>query len=196
MTVFAPLTIGVLFGAILNRAGLTRCDRIIGVYRFKDLTVLKFLLTAIVVGSGLIQAALSLGLAEAVPIPGTHVASDLVGGALFGIGMATAGFCPGTIAAGAGTGQLDYLCAGFGGLFVGALLYGWTWSSFGPSLSAAGAAGPITLPEWLGARSWLVVLGLGEIAVILFYAIERGVRPVRSGAQQQAIGPIKAAAHG
>jgi len=104
MNIVAPLVIGILFGLLLNRAGLTRYDRIVGVYRLTDLTVLKFLLTAIVVGAISVLGAQALGLTDAVPIPGTHLGADVLGGGLFGIGMAVAGFCPGTIVAGAGTG--------------------------------------------------------------------------------------------
>ena len=46
--------IGVAFGWILQRSGLSRYDRIANVYRFTDLTVLK------VLGSALVTAAVAL----------------------------------------------------------------------------------------------------------------------------------------
>lgn len=182
MSVFEPLAVGILFGMLLNRAGLTRYERIVGVYRFTDLTVLKFLLTAIVVGAAAIQAALSLGLVASVPTPGLHLGADLVGGALFGVGMATAGFCPGTIIAGAGRGQLDYLVGGGCGLLTGALVYGWSYSAFMPRLLRVGAGGAVTVAGILGASPWLVVILLAELALLGFYAIERGARQDRAGA--------------
>lgn len=195
MSVLAPLSVGILFGALLQRAGLTSYLRIVGVYRLADLTVLKFLLTAIAVGSLAIQGALSLGLVQVVPIPGTHLGADLLGGALFGVGMALAGFCPGTIAAGAGTGQVDYLIPGFAGLLVGALLYGWSYDSFAPALARAGAAGATTIPEQLGVDPWLVAILLGELSLLAFYAIERGVRRVREERREQALRPSHAGVH-
>lgn len=180
MTVAAPLAIGLAFGWLLHRGGLSRHEVIVGVYRFTDFTVLKFLLTALVVGAAAVQAAASLGLATAVPVPTTRVLANLLGGGLFGIGMSFAGFCPGTIVAGGGAGQLDYLLPGVAGLFTGALLFGVTFESIGPALRGEPGCAPTTIPGALGVSGWLVVIVLGEVAALLFYAIERGVRPGRA----------------
>ena len=47
----AALVVGIFFGFILQKVGFTRYSKIVNVYRFTDLGVLKFMLTAIVVGS-------------------------------------------------------------------------------------------------------------------------------------------------
>ncbi len=48
------LILGVLFGFSLNKAGLTRYNKIVNVFRFTDMAVLKFMMTALVVSmSGL-----------------------------------------------------------------------------------------------------------------------------------------------
>jgi hypothetical protein len=95
------LLIGCGFGYCLHSAGLTHYARIVNVYRLRDLTVLRFMLTALVVGALAIQASIALGFIARAPLPPTVVIANLVGGAVFGIGMATAGYCPGTIVAGA-----------------------------------------------------------------------------------------------
>ncbi len=174
MSVLLPLVVGIAFGALLERGGLTRHERIVGVFRLRDFTVLKFLLTAIVAGAALGQAAVSLGLAAALPVTGNHLAANAAGGALFGVGMAVAGFCPGTIVAGAGTGRLDALLPGLLGLAAGALAFGFLQASFQPALASVAALGPVTLPSLLGASPWLVILLLAEVSLLAFYFIERG----------------------
>ena len=163
----APILIGFAFGWLLERAGLTRYDRIAGVYRLTDLTVLKFLGSGLAAGAGALQIALWLGLASAAPAPATVLYANVVGGGLFGVGMAIGGFCPGTIVAGAAAGQLDYLVPGVAGLLVGA------WIA--PDVHWTGRL--VTLPGLLGASGGVVALVLLEIALLGFYALERGVRP-------------------
>ena len=137
----APIVLGVMFGVLLKQARLTRYDRIVGVYRFTDLAVLQFLGAALVVGAIAVQTARSLGLVPVLPVAPTHLMAQALGGILLGAGMAAAGFCPGTLVAGAATGRVDYLVPGLAGAFVGALLFGWTAPMIAPALLAIGDAG-------------------------------------------------------
>jgi uncharacterized protein len=168
----APLLIGIAFGWLLDRAELTRFQRIVGIYRLRDFTVLQFLGTAIVAGAFAVLALRSLGFVATVVITPTHLAADAIGGGLFGIGMAVAGFCPGTIVAGAGGGRLDYLVPGGLGLIAGALAYGATFRWVG-ALGRIGALGIPTLPSLLGVSDWLLAIVLAEVAALGFYALER-----------------------
>ncbi len=170
----APLVIGFFFGFMLQRGRMGRYEVIVGVFRFTDLTVLKFLMTALVVAMVTTQALSSLGLAAATPMPETYWAGNFFGGLLFGVGMAVAGFCPGTVAAGAGEGRLDYLIPGALGLFCGALAYGQAWPKVMPALTAIGRLGPVGAARALGVEPWLLILVFAEIAALLLYAVERG----------------------
>jgi uncharacterized membrane protein YedE/YeeE len=114
----------------------------------------------------------SLGLASSVPIPSTFLVGNGLGGLLFGVGMATSGYCPGTVAAGAGEGRLDYLIPGMLGLCVGALAFGTAYPVVFPVL-ARGAQPGATLPAVLDADPWLVILVLGEVTVLAFARIDR-----------------------
>lgn len=166
------LAVGFAFGWLLQKAGLSRYERIVGVYRFKDLAVVKVLLTALVVGAASLRALTALRLAGAVPIPATYFAGNLAGGVLFGIGMAVSGFCPGTVAAGAGEGRLDYLIPGMLGLIAGALAFGLLYPWVLPVVSIDVHPG-LTIARWLGADPWLVLLVLAQIVLLVFYVIER-----------------------
>lgn len=117
-----------------------------------------------------------------MPIAQTNVLGNLVGGLLTGVGMAAVGFCPGTVAAGAGEGRLDYLVAGGLGLYTGAIVFGLTYSAVYPTVANVGDLGPITMMQALHVDAWLVVVLFWELALLLFYAIERGAwRPLAEG---------------
>jgi len=53
--IVSALALGLAFGWFLNKAGLTHYARIVNVFRFRDLTVLPFMLVALLVGRVLID---------------------------------------------------------------------------------------------------------------------------------------------
>lgn len=169
----APLAIGLSFGWCLQRAGLAHYDRIVNVFRFRDLAVLKFLLTALVTAAIGIRALQSLKLATSVPVPTTYVAGNLLGGLIFGVGMALAGFCPGTIAAGAGEGRLDYVIPGGLGLYTGAVVFGLAYPRVMPALSGWARKGEVTLPDWIRVEPWLLIALFVELSLLTFHLLER-----------------------
>ena len=86
------LVLGVFFGFSLNKAGLTKYNKIVNVFRFTDLAVLKFMMTALVVSMSGLYALRGLGLIAFPNIPATYIVGNLVGGLIFGVGMALSGF--------------------------------------------------------------------------------------------------------
>ena len=169
--IIKALVLGFLFGWALHKAGLTHYARIVNVYRFRDLTVMRFMLTALVVGGFAIQAGVDLGFATSVPVPPTSMLANVVGGVVFGIGMATAGYCPGTIVAEAGEGRLDAWVAGLSGLIVGALVFGLLQPLIMPTLARVGALGRVTVASLSGASPWLVLLVFGQLIVLVLILI-------------------------
>lgn len=167
LEILAPLLLGVAFGLCLHKAGLTHYARIVNVYRLRDLTVIRFMLTALAVAAVTIQAGISLGFIARAPLPMTSLLANVVGGLVFGVGMASAGYCPGTIVAEVGEGRLDALFAGIAGLFVGALSFGLLYPYIMPTLGRIGALGRITLAEWSHAHAWLVVLVFVELVLLI-----------------------------
>ncbi|HSQ62032.1 MAG TPA: YeeE/YedE thiosulfate transporter family protein [Polyangiaceae bacterium] len=178
MKLLQPLLVGFAFGWVLQKGKLGRYETIVNVFRLTDLTVLKFLLTGLAVAMLGIQSLESLGIIDDVPVAPTSVLGNLVGGLVYGAGMALAGFCPGTVAAGAGEGRLDYLIPGGFGLYTGAILFGMTYSKVFPALAGPANLGSVTVMQALHVDGWLVVILFWEIALLLFYLIERGpLRP-------------------
>jgi hypothetical protein len=86
------LVSGILFGFALNKGGLTRYGNIVGVFRFTNLTVIKFMLTALVVGAAGLYALQGLGAVRFPNVPATYIAGNLIGGLVFGVGMALSGY--------------------------------------------------------------------------------------------------------
>lgn len=88
----AALVVGLIFGWILQKARLTQYSKIVNVFRFTDLAVLKFMLTAIIVGAAGIYLLKDLGLVSLTGTTPTYIVGNLIGGLIFGVGMAGAGF--------------------------------------------------------------------------------------------------------
>ena len=86
------LVLGVFFGFSLNKAGLTKYNKIVNVFRFTDMAVLQFMMTALVVAMSGLFALRGLGLVTFPSIPATYVVGNVIGGLIFGIGMALTGF--------------------------------------------------------------------------------------------------------
>jgi uncharacterized membrane protein YedE/YeeE len=86
------LVLGIVFGFSLNKAGLTKYHKIINVFRLTDLAVLKFLMTALVVAMSGLFFLRWLGFVSFPAAPATYVAGNLVGGLIFGVGMALSGY--------------------------------------------------------------------------------------------------------
>jgi hypothetical protein len=86
------LIVGFFFGWLLQKAGLTKYSKIVNVFRFTDMAVLKFMLSALVVGMIGIYALKDLGLVTLLGTMPTYIVGNLVGGLIFGVGMAGAGY--------------------------------------------------------------------------------------------------------
>ena len=174
------LLLGMAFGFVLQKGGLTRYHKVAGVFTFDDLTVLEFLLSALVSGAITIRILQAFGIAGPIPVTDTYLLGNLVGGMIHGVGMALSGFCPGTVIAGAGEGRLDNLVFGVPGLFAGALFFGWAWPSFFPALARVGALGHVTFGDVAHVNPWLACLILAEIAFLVLYLVERWPRRATS----------------
>jgi hypothetical protein len=166
------LVMGVVFGFLLQKGGVTNYDVILGQLLLTDFTVVKIMLSAVITGMVGIHALKSLGLAQLHPKPGSLGAS-VVGGLIFGVGFGTLGYCPGTIAGAVGQGFLDALFGGVIGILIGAGLF----ASWYPQLEARvlhlGDFGELTLPQLLKVNPWVVVLAASLALVILLFVLEK-----------------------
>jgi uncharacterized protein len=167
------LVLGVFFGFALNKAGLTKYHKIVNVFRFTDMAVLQFMMTALVVSMSGLYTLRALGWVTFPTVPATYIVGNLVGGLIFGVGMALSGYCPGTCAAGAGEGKLDYIIPGFLGFLTGAVIYGLTYQQVFPAISAIANYGNVVIPDLWNLSPFLTVLLFALMSLLLFYMIDR-----------------------
>ncbi|MAS35585.1 MAG: hypothetical protein CL610_16360 [Anaerolineaceae bacterium] len=172
-TYVIALVLGIVFGFALNKAGLTKYHKIANVFRLTDMAVLKFMLTSLAVSMTGLYLLRGLGLVTFPSVPATYVVGNVVGGLIFGVGMALTGFCPGTCAAGSGEGKLDYLIPGLLGFFVGAAIYGLAYPAIFPTISAMANVGNIVIPDVWNLSPFLTVVFFALLALFLFYLIDR-----------------------
>ncbi len=110
--------LGFFFGLILLFAKLNRYDTISGLALLENYAVAKAIAVAIGVGIILLTLEISFGLASFHTKPFLLV-GIILGGILFGSGMAILGYCPGTLPVSFGEGSIDALIGIIGGLFGG-----------------------------------------------------------------------------
>ena len=163
------LLIGIGFGFLLQKGGVTRYSIIIEQLLLTDFTVLKVMLTAVVVGMIGIYTLKRLNLAKLHPKPGS-VGSTVIGGLIFGVGFGILGYCPGTVSGAAAQGSLDALLGWIPGIFIGV----WVYSNLFPKLQGTilqkGNFGKTTFPELFKLNPWIVISSL-TVGIVLFFGL-------------------------
>lgn len=166
------LVFGIAFGFLLERGGATEYAVIWGQLLLTDFTVVKLMLSAVLVGMIGFAALRSLGLAEphvADPSLGTHLA----GGLIFGLGFGLLGLCPGTVAGAVGRGSIDALVCGILGLVIGAGLFAAVYPRIAPRAARVGRVPWRTVPDLVGgATPWLAVLMVAILILAVFGVLE------------------------
>jgi len=115
---FIIIILGFFFGAILQYAKLNKYNVISGVATLDNLAVAKAIAVAIGVGAILLNIEIGLGMA-AYHVKPFVLGGIILGGLIFGTGMAILGYCPGTLAISLGEGSSDALLGIIGGLLGG-----------------------------------------------------------------------------
>ena len=130
---------GLVFGFLLQKGGVGKYNVLIGQLLLQDWTVVKIMLTAIIVGMIGVSTLHHFDKVN-LHIKPTRIGANIIGGLLFGVGFALVGYCPGTAAVALGQGSWDALF-GMAGLIAGSWMFaelsGWTkrtvenWGDFG-----------------------------------------------------------------
>lgn len=165
------LTSGILFGFLLQRARVIRYDKQVGALLLKDMTIVKFMFTAILVGMTGIYLLGDLNIIQVTGRP-LVIGGAVLGGGLFGIGWALMGYCPGTAWGALGEGHIDAL-AGILGLMAGGILYSFIYPAMAASILTWGNLGNLTIPIALKVNHWLVIAAFIAAGIGLFRWIEK-----------------------
>lgn len=173
ITILLGALTGLVFGFLLQKGGVTRFSVIAGQFLLKDFTVLKVMLTAIVVGAIGIYGMLLMGALgpDELHIKNATLLGNGLGGVIFGIGMAVLGYCPGTGVAAIGDGS-RHAIAGLVGMLVGAGVYAEVYPWMKSSILGIGDFQKATLASATGLSPWWFIVALAMIAIVLFLLLE------------------------
>ncbi|HQX48314.1 MAG TPA: YeeE/YedE thiosulfate transporter family protein [Planctomycetaceae bacterium] len=167
---FLGLVFGIIFGFILQKGGVAKFHILIGQLLLKDFTVVKVMLTAVVVGMLGIHLMYHLKMVE-LHIKPTRIASNIIGGLFFGAGFALSAYCPGTGAAALGQGNLDAV-AMIAGMILGSYVFAEASGWIGRKIDPIGDKGKITLLDVLPMNRGVIVIGSAAILAVVLAVIE------------------------
>jgi uncharacterized membrane protein YedE/YeeE len=165
-------TTGFLFGFLLQKGGVTRFSVILGQFLLKDFTVLKIMLTAILIGGIGIYGMRALGMDVPLHIKNATLAGNALGGLIFGTGMAILGYCPGTGVAALGDGS-RHAIFGVLGMLMGAAVYAEVYPWMKSEVLGIVDFGKATLPTLSGYSPWWFIAGMAILSLSIFFILER-----------------------
>ena len=164
------LLFGIVFGIFLQKAGVTQYRVIIGQLLLTDFTVLKVMMSAVVVGTFGVHFMYGKGMVN-LHVRGGSFGSTVIGGLIFGAGFALLGYCPGTVAGAVGQGAMDALVGGVLGLIFGSWIYAVSFPRIAPFLEQ-GKFKNERLQDLFHTGTWQTVIPVVVIIIALLAALE------------------------
>ena len=169
---------GLIFGFLLQKGGVASSDTIMRQMTLRDFTVAKMMLTAIVVGAVGVWIMKETGMIKGLHLKPALLAANAIGGGIFGVGMAVAGYCPGTSFAALGQKSWDASPATLG-MIVGAAIFAKAYPWLAEKILPIADMGKKTLPDVTGVPWWayIVVLAIGLVVMAAALARKPGATP-------------------
>ena len=170
ITLFVSLVAGLAAGFVMHRSDFCLAGMVRDLFLFRSTFMLRIFALYLLVNMLLTEFSRELGLLPLFPYPlfGLPGLANVIGGALFGIGMVLAGGCVVGTLYRMGAGSILSLTA-FAGLVTGSALYaeihGW-WKAVAGKMQFT--AGKVTMAQMLGVNQAFMVLPL---ALLLLWAI-------------------------
>ncbi len=164
------LIFGIFFGFLLQKGGVAKYHVLMGVLLLEDFTVIKVMMTAVLVGMVGIYFMHRMGLVR-YHIKSTRYAANIIGGLIFGVGFGLSAYCPGTNAAAIGQGNYDGLAVA-AGLILGSWLFAETPDHLKTRVQALGDRGKMTLSELLNLQQSTVALLVAIVLIFILVVVE------------------------
>lgn len=165
------LLTGFIFGFLLQKGRVAKYHVIVGQFLLKDWTVVRIMVTAVIVGAIGVYALLAMG-ATSLHIKPMLLGGVLIGAVCFGIGIVVLGYCPGTSVAACGEGRRDAM-VGVLGMLCGAGLFVALYPMLQTVMKGWGDWGKITVAELLVVSPWLIIGGMVIAAVLALMFLGR-----------------------
>lgn len=160
---------GIIFGFLLQKGRVIRYDKQLGALRLIDMTIVKFMLSTILVAMVGVYLLKDLGVVK-LSLKSTVLGGNIIGGLIFGIGWGLLGYCPGTSLGALGEGRWDAIW-GIVGMLTGAALFAETYPFLKGTVLKWGDYGKITIPGILGVnhRVIIVLFIIGGISLFRWF---------------------------
>ncbi len=162
---------GIIFGFLLQKGGVAKYNVLMGILLLEDFTVVKVMMSAILVGTVGIFTLRAMGLVK-LHIKPTRYAANVLGGLLFGVGFALLGYCPGTGAAALGQGNYDAI-VGIVGLMAGSYLFAEMSSLLSKTIMKWGDRGKLMLHEVVALPLFMFLLVWVPFLALVLFAVDR-----------------------
>jgi len=166
---------GLIFGFLLQKGGAAKYNVLMGILLLEDFTVVKLMLSAIVVGMLGVFTLVALGKAK-LSLKPTQIGANIIGGLIFGAGFALLAYCPGTGAAALGQGNWDAIF-GIIGLMTGSYIYAELSGTLERTVKTWGDYGKITLSDVIPIPRAALVPIVAMILVGVLVALQKYTGP-------------------
>jgi hypothetical protein len=162
------LIMGIIFGFALEKGRVFEPAMIVGQFQFRNFILIRMFFSAIATSLLVLAVLYGTGIVELHPKAAIYPAT-IVGGLIFGGGMALTGACPGTVLAQIGAGYRDALAIFAGGV-AGAVCYGY----FEPVLAPLSSGpGKITLADVSGIQFPVLATGGALVLIAILFLMEK-----------------------
>lgn len=147
-TLILGLITGIAFGYTLQRVGVTQCACLYNALSLRNTKAIKLMGTAVALAIIVLYPIVMMGGVE-LGTKTLYIGGVVVGGALFGLGFAMIGLCPGSALAALGAGKKDvlYLIAG---ALTGSLVFSVVYEPIVPFLIEPLNFGKVALTDFIG----------------------------------------------
>ena len=162
---------GIIFGILLQKGQVIRYDRQLGALRLQDMTIVKFMLSTILVAMVGIYLLFDFGLIK-LSIKPLILGGNILGGLIFGLGWGIVGYCPATAMGALGEGRYDSIFALLG-MLLGAGFYAEMYPLMKGTVLTWGDFGKITLATVFGINHWIIIIILAVLFILLFRWFEK-----------------------
>ena len=163
MLFVSALSVGVVFGYVLQRGGFCLTRALSNAILMRDGTILRAYLVALLVAMVGVQIIEALGLVD-IPLRPLRWLSNIVGGLLFGVGMILSGGCSGStwyrVGEGAAGALVVLLGFAIGATTAGIGVLAPVRTMLQKPVISPGDGGAVTLASVTGLSPWIVIAAL------------------------------------
>ncbi len=168
--VWLVFVIGIIFGGIIQYSRVDKFEKIAGFAMWKDTIVPKMLFFAIGLTSIALYFEIKMGWASYHVKP-MMIQGIVIGGIIFGIGMAIMGKCPGTGPISIAEGRIDVLVGAIGGIFGGYFFTKYYDTLFKPLMGEN--FGKTTLVDVSGNYAPEAIFVFGALLIVIAFALPK-----------------------